>query len=71
MDMTEFFVIEDAGIIGDTACVYIDETKQNVCLKLFLCFIACLKVELQERHHSSDQFSSVQLLSRIRLFVTP
>ena len=47
LDMTEFFLIEDAGISGDITCVYTDETKQSVCLKLFLCFIACLKVELQ------------------------
>ena len=50
LDMIKFFVIDDAGISGDTSCVYTDETKQSVCLKLSLCFIACLKVELQERH---------------------
>lgn len=43
-------LFEDAGISGDITCVYTDETKQSVCLKLFLRFIACLKVELQERH---------------------
>ena len=30
LDMTEFFLIEDAGISGDITCVYTDETKQCV-----------------------------------------
>ena len=29
LDMIEFFVIDDAGISGDTSCVYTDETKQS------------------------------------------